>query len=189
MRKTPKLIGLCGVLGLVLGVWISANGQQSQRASASKTIKPYVTLTGAHSRITTQGYFRVTSSKEWTDLWLRHVGKAVEGDYDHFFNSAGVPEINFDHCMTIVVFGGKSYNNAGFEVKSITEEVDQIRVRFVDKGYQTGPKADSVTPYGFFIIPRSSHPLVLEIGVWDQVGTPPSFKVVGWREVARIGKR
>ncbi len=146
--------------------------------------KPLVTLAGADSRIDRPGYQLITSRRDWTNLWLRHTGRPVEKEYDDFYNPAGVPEINFEKCMVIAVFAGKTENITAIEASTYVENADQIRLRFRERGYQTaGANGGAVksTPYGLFVVSRSSKLLILEQNVQDIKGAPPV-----WKEVARF---
>jgi hypothetical protein len=139
---------------------------------------PYVTLAGAHSRIEAADYRRITSAKELTEVWLRHVGAERQSE---FYNEAGVPVVDFARCMVVAAFGGKQVNSAGIYAVSLTEEKDRVLLRFDHRGYQSGPEGDRVTPYGFFFIPRSAKPLVLEDNVQHMIGGQPV-----WKERARF---
>lgn len=139
---------------------------------------PYVTLAGAKSRIETAECDRITSAKELTEVWLRHVGAKQNNEY---YNEAGVPAVDFGRCMVVAVFGGKCVNSAGIYTVSITEEKDRVVLRFDHRSYQSGPEGDRVTPYGFFFVPRSAKALVLEENVQHLIGGPPK-----WKERARF---
>jgi hypothetical protein len=158
-------------------------------AEENGATKPLVSFSGAHSQIGERSYQLITSAKDWTNLWLRHTGTAAAGKYDDFYNPAGVPEVNFDKCMVIAIFSGKSKNIAGIEAASYTEDTDQIKLRIRAKGYQTGGRpgadnGDAVTPYGLFVVNRTPGTIVIEQDVQDLKGQPPI-----WKEAARFPKR
>ncbi len=144
-----------------------------------REIAPYVSWSGAHSRIREPGYFRVTAPQEWTELWQRHAGQ-----------DAAVPQVRFETCMVVAVFLGQTFDNHGVVAVSIREGTEQLTFRFGDEPYSTGlsPGSDKApepaTPYGLFVIPRSSKPLVLE----QDVRHRKSRGVSVWKERARFDK-
>ncbi len=171
------------VAGLLLASLTKCSAQENSAT------KPLVSFSGSHSQIDQPSYQLFTSAKDWTNLWLRHTGAAAAEKHDDFYNPAGVPEINFDKCMVVAVFSGKSKNIAGIETASYTENAGQIKLRIRAKGYQTGgpPGADNgddVTSYGLFVVNRTPGVVVIEQDVQDLRGQPPI-----WKEVARFPKR
>ena len=91
-----------------------------------------------------------------------------------------LPEINFDKCMVIAVFRGVGQRNAGLKAIGLTEEKEKVVLKLVDMWYQTMSRSYNRTPgnsssgqedfgkdpevtvYGFFVIPKSNKPVVLE---------------------------
>jgi hypothetical protein len=66
----------------------------------------------------------------------------------------------------------------------VTDEAAQRVVRFDHKSYQTagpGGGGERVTPFGFFVMPRTAAPIVLEENVQSLIGKPPE-----WKERARL---
>ena len=153
-------------------------------AQAENEIKPYVSFWGSDSRIDKPTYQLVTSRKEWTDLWLRHMGKSKHDNYSEFYNPDNVPDVNFEKLMVVAVFAGKSFNSAGIEFVSCTDGKDQMTVRFREKGYGTAGKADDATPYGLFVLNRSAKSVIVEQDVRSIKNEPPVSK-----EVARFQKQ
>ncbi len=150
-------------------------------AAAGDARRPLLTLTGPKSFVETAEAHRARSAAEFEKLWLRHAGKT---ENDAFYNAAGVPDIDFDRCMVIAVFQGMGWNSAGLRVEALIEEEGRILLRFDDKSYQTeGPDGGGVrvTAYGFFVLPRSDKPVVVEEDVQDLIGAPPK-----WKERARF---
>jgi hypothetical protein len=81
--------------------------------------------------------------------------------------------------MVIAIFQGAGWNNAGLKLVSISDEDNRIAVRFSNKGYQTGGPdggGRKVTAYGFFVVPRSTKPVVIEEDVHEYIGKPPVWK-------------
>lgn len=152
--------------------------------SAPRAIRPSVVLTGSDSHIQKRGYHRVESKKEWIKLWRQHKGDKGTAEYDRDFNPLGLPRIEFDQVMVIAIFQGSGWNSAGLEAVEVREQQDHVLFRFDDKSYQTaGPDGGGrqVTVYGFFVLPRSPKPVVLEENVQSLLGEPPV-----WREQARL---
>ena len=125
--------------------------------------RPHVVLSGTHSHITNAVCHRVTSRQDWTKLWLEHVGDKPNPKYSHYYNRSGVPEVDFSTCMVIAVFMGRESNNAGLNVLSTSKRNGEVVIRFDTKYYQSRETGDDVTPYGFFIIPRTEQAILLQI--------------------------
>ena len=92
--------------------------------------------------------------------------------------------------MVVAVFLGQTFNNHRVVAVSIRENTGELMFRFSDAPYSTagppesGRASDPATPYGLFVIPRSSKPLVLEQDVRHRKGRGMSV----WRERARFDK-
>jgi hypothetical protein len=167
---------LLGVLAVGLGI---------AAAQDAKETKPYVTLAGAASKIAAKEYDRITTHDELVKVWLRHMG-ADPARHNDFYNEAGVPDVDFERCMVVAVFGGECINSAGIYAFSIAEEADRVLLRFDHRSFQSGPEGKHATPFGFFFVPRSPKALVLEENVQSLIGGEPK-----WKERARfeaIGK-
>ena len=181
MQKTSyNLLGLAAASCCFLSM---ANTCSLGQTNVQKEIKPYVVITGADSHIAERQCFRVSSNDEWTALWLRHKGKESSKKYDDYFNPAGVPNVNFENCMVIAIFKGPGSNSAGLRAVSVHEDPEAMLFRFRDMSYQSGNWSDKVTVYGFFVLPRSTMPVVLEEDVQGIINKPPV-----WRERARFEK-
>lgn len=168
---------------------IGASPATTEHSRPAKDLKPYVVITGMDSHIKEPGCFRVTSREQWVTLWLRHTGRessdTFESKYDDFYNPAGVPDVDFDKCMVIAVFQGAGVNSAGLKAVSVEDVGRHIVFRFEDKAFQTGGVKDGggvkVNVYGFFVLPRSTRPVVVEEGHrYMKPDTPV------WRERARF---
>ena len=141
-----------------------------------KTIKPCVMITGNHSHVDKPRYLRITSADEWTRVWEEHKGPNTPADCD-------LLSVDFDGYMVIAIFQGNGVNSFGLGAVSITEEDKRIVLRYKKTGYQTGSVdggdggAEKVTVYGFFVLPRSPKPVVLEENVSTIIGQePPEWK-------------
>ena len=146
-----------------------------------------VVLTGKDSAVTKGSFHRVQEPQELARLWLLHRGiEAPTGEYGFFYNDAGVPEVDFESYEVLVMFDGETINSAGFVVLSVADEPGRRVVRYDDKGFSTeGPGPDGgaqrTRPFGFFVLPRTKLPLVLEQNVQHERDRPPV-----WKEQARL---
>ena len=166
-----------------------------------KETQPCVSISDADSHVTVQRYERIESMKDWVRLWLEHRGEKPF-PYDP---NAGIRwqlpvRIDFEHYMVVAIFQGKSVNVDSLKIVSITEEEKQLVLRYDENSYQTfgkvhdddpdkgnpdkdDPDDGKVTPYGFFVLPRTEKPIVIEENVQRYLGSPPI-----WKERARLTK-
>ena len=172
------------IMVLVVG-FISPGATFGASAEADKVaavVSPCVALTGADSHVSERGYHRITSLNDWTRLWQKHKGQKGDEQYDLYYNPLGLPLVDFDRYVVIVIFQGRGWNSAGLNAVSVSEEQERIVFRFDDKSYQTvGPVGSNgggkqVTVYGFFVIPRSPKPVILEENVQRLIGKPAEWK-------------
>ena len=166
---------------LVAAIALACVSDRACLAESDNATKPLVAFTGPDSKIDQPAYELVKSKPDWINLWLRHTRKPPKKDYDEFYNPDRVPEVNFDKCMVIAIFSGKMTNVAALEAVSVTDGSTAIAFRFRERSYQTaGPNGGgkAATPYGLFIVPRSSKPVVVQEGnkeyknsteTWDEV--------------------
>jgi hypothetical protein len=126
-------------------------------------IRPYVIMSGADSHISTPSCLRIITESQWDTTWLEHMGWEKKQIYDQYYNRLGIPIIDFNKCMVIAIFLGKSWNTAGISVISIQEGNDQIVLSFDLKSYQSMEPGDQVKPYGFFVLPNSNKQVLIQI--------------------------
>jgi hypothetical protein len=141
---------------------------------------PLVAFVGEDSKIAVRRFVRVTDKAQWAALWLEHTGQPqppADRDFDWFYNPRHVPEVDFAQCMVVAVFQGKCWNSAGVRIVESLAEGDRVLVRFDDKAYQSaGPDGQSGTPFGLFVLPRSTAAIVLEENVQSMIGKPPKWQ-------------
>ncbi|HEY2893973.1 MAG TPA: hypothetical protein VGJ16_07165 [Pirellulales bacterium] len=182
--KPPKIASL--LVFVVVAALISQAGS-AEEGTRETGRKPYVSFSGAHSKIERQSYELITSADDWAKLWHRHLGKELKGNYDYFYNPEGIPAVDFDSCMVIAIMRGKQINVAGIEVVMMGKIAGLMTVRFRDKTFQTfGTAKDNggaraTTPYGFFVVPNSPNAIVLEQHDAQYKNDPPK-----WRKVFRF---
>lgn len=172
---------------LTLPLLLSATPVQQDppQQAAQRPVRPVVAITGAKSAIEKAAYHRLRSAQDLARIWLQHLGQQPPvGEYGFYYNAAGVPEVDFEGFEVVAIFGGGGWNSAGFAVESVSDEKDARTIRFDDKSYQTeGPNGGGkrVSPFGFFVVPRTELPIVLEQNVQSLIGSPPE-----WKERARL---
>ena len=74
----------------------------------------------------------------------------------------GLAKVDFDKCMVIAVFEGRGYNCTGLVAVDLLDRPEALVFRFDRNGYQTEEELDEVCVFGFFIVPRSTKPIVFE---------------------------
>ena len=140
---------------------------------ASKTIKPIVVLSGAHSRIAQPALEIVTTADAWDRLWAKHLG-TTRDDADQTR-----VEVDFDRYMVAAILPGNQVNVRGVKIDSITEEKDALRIRFDYASYQTSGAANKkppATPYAFVVLSKSDKSIVAEENAQIYRGQPPQWK-------------
>jgi hypothetical protein len=160
-----------------------------------KIMKPYVSFTGVAGTRVPRNCKKITSRNEWAKLWLQNEGLPIEQEeYDYFYNTSRVPVVDFDNCMVIAVFEFKGavirgIPFGGFTGMEAVEEKNNLVVHLNTKTFQTIDRSDSLktaepsnrsTLYAFFVIPRSSKKIILQMDARnaDQRGNnvPPIWK-------------
>ena len=163
-----SLIGILAVICLLVAEVEAIEDEANDR---NVSIKPCVTITGDDSRITEQSFFRIRSNDEFAEVWAKHTGqknvpyKNWENQYDEFYNTLSLPLVDFENYMVIAIFQGTGWNDAGLKAISMSEHAHGISFRFKGKPYSTeGPDGGGkkVSVYGFFVVPQSTKPLVVE---------------------------
>jgi hypothetical protein len=160
--KKSKTVLLAAAL-LVLSSEIVA------REPEKAVTKPYASLWGANSKVKKKSYHLIGSPKEMDEVWSRH-----RGNTDFEYN--GRPEVDFDRCLVVAIFEGESANTAGIECKEVLDEAKSITFRFRNRCYQTAQTARSASAYGFFVIPRTTKPIIIEEDIQHVLGRPPVWK-------------
>jgi hypothetical protein len=149
-----------------------------KQAAEVKIMKPYVVFSGVMGKHRPSDCLKITSKNEWAKLWLQSEGmRPGREEYDYYYNTLKVPEIDFDNCMAIAVFEqrgaviqGSPFG--GFIVKEIVEEKKSLFVHLDKKACETVERPDSLqstepagktTVYVFFVIPRSPNKIILQM--------------------------
>lgn len=167
---------------LVAIVSTAVLSQFSWAADADKssvTDSAIAVLSGNDSHISKPTFRRVESAAEWKKTWLDHLGHKEDTIY------RPAMEIDFNRCIVVAIFGGKTTNSCGYRVESVRENDNEILTRITGIRYQTaGPNggADSATPYCFIVLPKSEKPIVLEETTYSMNAKDAAVS----REVARL---
>jgi hypothetical protein len=162
----------------------------AQRGSAAPprapAAPPAVQWVGPDTRRAEPGFVLVRDDGAWRSLWAQHTGKPLDQGTEHRY---AAPMIDFDHCMALAYFRGPATNSDGEIATSVSDEADHITLRFESSGFQTfgpGPDGGAVhtSPYGIWIIPLSSKPVIVEEGTRELKDEP-----LKWKEVKRFPAR
>ncbi len=172
MRRQLALIAIVVIPGIVVSLRTLA-----QEPKADSALKPLVTHHGRLSKVVEPRIVRITNDREWQALWREHnVGKSKDAPDEY-----ARMEFDFDRVMVIAVFQGEGILCGGYDVDSIAEAKDRLRLRVRPLYYQlAGRPGDEKllgsSGWGVFVIPRSNKKIVLEKDVKGMVTDPPKWK-------------
>lgn len=147
-------------------------------------VQPMISLVGPDSGIRVRAYHRLRSPEALRAVWQQHTTDRPPSPIGKSPHSSSLPEVDFATCEVVALFAGTGRNSDGLSAVSVVDEPGCRRLRFHHLGYQTdGPRGGvrKVTAFGFFVLPRSDLPLVLEQDVKRLIGDPPL-----WQEMARL---
>lgn len=148
------------------------------------TSKPLLAVSGTDSHIKKPSYLRVTTEKDWNDIWSRHLGTSEDDYYRPLF------EVDFDRCLVIAVFRGEQIQTRRLQIESVSENAESVIIRFWEIGYGVflGPgesASPAERPYAFIVLPITERDIVLEEKIWSkedaEFDRPPK-----WKQVARL---
>jgi len=147
---------------------------------------------GADSMVKLRRYDLIGSPQQLEDVWSEHCGSK-----DPHINGVrkpdgtSKPDVDFGRCLVIAIFGSE-FGGRYFECKDILEDEESVRFRFKSHGYSiivdsfeqfTKPRRDEgpfiacmVVSYGFFVIPRTEKPIVIEEDMAVMKDAPPVWK-------------
>lgn len=169
-------------VALALLIWPSTAATDEPALPSGRTA--LVVLSSKDSHIREQGLRRISSAKEWRNLWLEHVGDK----YDTIHRPS--MEIDFEQCMVIAIFGGDTYASWGYRVEEVRENESAVFLRYSNISYQTGytvgenaeepAGTHDATPFAFVVLRKSKKLVVVEETTHTMDGKHPT------REVARL---
>ena len=187
-RSSFVRCAVAGIAALALSASFAPSRANAQDpAGPAAALAPLVTWSGPDSAIKEATFQRITDETTWLRLWEKHTSRAALRDN---IGRPLIPKINFERCMVVAIFKGTQVNSNGVVVESIVQEPDRIVFRFDVSGYQTAAGLDDrsgrggavdCTPFGIFVMPRSSKSLVIEEDVQGLKDHPPQ-----WKERARF---
>jgi hypothetical protein len=164
---------------LTLVAWMS-NGQGAPNEVPTQTTPatPLMTLYGKHSGIKEPKLVRITSEKEWNDLWSAH----QTAPSDRRICDLNDLRFDFNQVMVIAVFQGDGAFCRGYEFHSITEDQRRIVLRVHPLYFQLMPavaarggKLLGSQAWGVFVLPQSNKAIVLERDDRAMITSPPKW--------------
>jgi hypothetical protein len=148
-----------------------------------RKLKPVVVWTGIDSKQAKMSFARCCSQKDWEEIWHKHQSNAKA-------KTPSCPQVDFDSYMVVAIFQGKSCQDTGIEIVSVTEEKKCLRIRYKPLWFQVGfvrPERGSrpakcevetyeTQSYAFVVLPKSQKAIVLEEDVRTLIPDPPVWK-------------
>lgn len=164
---------------------VACTGASAQPAQpGGNPVQPTSSLVGPHSAIVVAAYHRVRSPEALQQVWQQHTAGQPPSPVGSPPHPASLPAVDFATSEVVALFAGAGWNSDGLTAVSVTDETGCRRFRYQHLSYQTeglDGGGVEVAPFGFFVVPRSDLPLVLERNVQSRIGDPPL-----WREMARL---
>jgi len=183
---TTRLTGLASRRALVVLALVPFLLAAAALKPAERESLPYVQWVG-HDSKSPAGFQLIRDDAAWKTLWSTHTGAAASHTPP---TRHAVPKVDFTQCMVIAYFRGPSTNRDGEELTSVSIDKDLSRCRFIGSTFQTsgglegGGGAVSTQPYGIWVLPRASTPIVIEEGRRGLKSDP-----IQWKEVHRFAAR
>ena len=182
-QKTPRYtiaLSLAFATAALTGLLALAD-----RHVAADKIRPYVTWSGPDSAIQMPKYECARNEKDWAALWEKHSGAPLKRDN---VQQPFMPHVDFEQCVVVAVFKGPGVNSNGVIVSEIVEEPDRILFRYDESTYQVSfglndkpRELPKVYPFGIFVLPKTSKPIVLQENTQGLKDEPPK-----WTERAKL---
>lgn len=176
LEKMRRLL----VLILIVGSLFGSRSAWAQSSNNVKYIaKPLASLSGIGTLITNEMCLMIRDQKDWDELWARHSGQT---SYQKDDEKREKLQVDFGKCVVIAVFGGRLMNYSGVKPYSLSEVPDKVLFRYILDSYQSeaapGKEPISWTTYGFFVLPRSDKPVVVERAIPHNKGREHVFEPV-----------
>ncbi len=161
--------------------WLIAQPQITPSANNDARLvaaSALVTTTGRTSNIHEETYLLCGSQEIFDQAWLEHQG-------DQFNRAAQgwpmTPQIDFDQCHVLLLFGGDRVNCNGYRYIEVIQEHDAITYR-VDlityQGSSVTAKDSGVAaqPWAMIVIPSTKKTLLIEENMQGMKNQPPKWK-------------
>ncbi|MBZ0137935.1 MAG: hypothetical protein K8I27_16385 [Planctomycetes bacterium] len=157
----------------VLSGWIvKAKGLPELATQAFRVLRKWE---GADSEVVDKSCVVVSDKDAWSALWMAHTINPM----DDPVNPPKLPEVDFEKELIVAVFGGQSVNSRGYFVQEILNARNGWVIRVDETTYQTANKADDVTPYGIWVLPKDSGSIAVEENVQGLKDAGPVWKPIG----------
>lgn len=120
--------------------------------------------TGLDSAIASREYILATNADELAALWQRHAPEKIK------------PRLDFAKEVLLAVFSG-----AGYEADVKITQIFMGRRYYIDVECGDKPKepaAKPLTPYGMFVLPKVSAPIVIQEFYWPDREGPGRYTLV-----------
>lgn len=146
----------------------SGKKELEKPASAEKSIKPTLVLTGYSSEISKPVRQVIVSQKQLDDLMKRHRPKDHQGPYI---------TVDFEKHTAVAIFHGSGVCSRGMEVHSIVQEDGKTRIRFRDLEFQSGFDHPGYSPWCLIVAVKLSGTILLENDHRGLKDDPPLWKL------------
>ncbi len=157
LNKSPLAITIL-IAGVIIGGFYYAR-ESNKKIHVMKWI-------GAKSKINQMYYYRIMSDKKWEEVWNNHSDKPV-------------PHVDFNKNMVIALFLGQTTNRLGIEVVDVREVNGVLRLRYIVDGVQSARYGLLTTPFGIFVLPKTTKVVSLERDASRVIDGPPEWKAEG----------
>lgn len=132
---------------------------------------PAISLVGPNSSIHERRFERIRDENAWKALWAQHARNLTPNAAQGW---TVAPRVDFKRYEVIAFFRGDALNHSGEVVESIVRGPELTVLRFDSLTFQTAsalnaPSSASsgveCSPYGIWVIPRSTRPVIIEENV------------------------
>lgn len=142
---------------------------RSEPVGSADEGRPLVALTGSASAVEMPEMALVADRATWRALWDRHAGGGGTP-------VALAPDVDFSRCEVLALFAGNSVNVSGMRVVSLNHEGARRVLRYELRSYQTNNTRDATTPFAFFVLARSTRPLLVQEDVQRSIVGEPVWE-------------
>lgn len=163
----------------ILCVCLAATVCGSAEYAVTDRSEPLMVMAGHDSEIDVERYVLASSQQAFDEQWIAHQGDRVARAAQGW---PMTPQIDFESCAAIFIFGGDAFNSNGFRVVDIIEGAGVVKVRFEPISFQTSSLEGEdpgirVRPWAMVLIERTDRTIILEEDVQGLIGGEPIWKV------------
>jgi hypothetical protein len=134
------------ILGLVMSVAFLGACPESPKA------RILFSWTGTGPGRSDPECFLVGEEERWTEVWKEHCPESAP------------PEVDFGAAAVVALLSDFGVPGSGFDAE-VVEDDEAVRLRCRHRISQVKGSPPRLTVYGFFVLPRSAKPIVVELGV------------------------